>query len=99
MKYDQEDEQPNPIRCISLALALTYYFRLPTKEDNTQRKDQSITSREELGELLSRSIADFEDIIQNELERFVNAENFVIPQGVAVNQAVSLLVIPTGDSY
>lgn len=99
MKYDQEDEEPNPIRCISLALALTYYFRLPTEEDNAQRKDQSTPSREELGQLLSQSIAGFEDIIQNELERFVNAENFVIPQGVAVNQAVSLLVISTRDSY
>lgn len=89
MKYDQEDDQPDPIRCITLALALTYYFRLPTKVDNAQRNDQSTPSREELGELLSTVIPYFVDVIQNELEKFVNTENFVIPQGVAVNQAVS----------
>ena len=88
MKYDQNDDPPNPVRCMSLSLALTYYFRLPTKEDNAQRKDQTTPSREELGELISRSIPNFVDIIQDELERFVNAENFVIPQGVAINQAV-----------
>ena len=97
MRYDDEieseheNDQPNPIICIALALALIYYFRLPTKEDNSQRNDQTTPSREELGELLSRSIPDFVQRIQNELENFVNTENFVIPHGVAVNQAVSLL--------
>jgi len=91
MKYDEDYDEPNPIRCIALSLALTYYFRLPTKEDNLQRNDHHTPSREELGELLSQSISDFVEIIQNELERFVNTDNFVIPHGVAVNQAVSLL--------
>jgi hypothetical protein len=91
MKYDDDDDEPNPIRCIALSLALIYYFRLPTKEDNSQRNDQNTPSREEFGELLSRSIPDFVEIIQNELEKFVNTENFVIPHGVAVNQAVSPL--------
>lgn len=89
MKYDEDDNQPNPIRCISLSLALTYYFRLPTREDNIQRNDQITPSREDLAELLSRSLPNFVDVIQDELERFVNEENFVIPQGVAINQAVS----------
>jgi hypothetical protein len=90
MKYDEDDDEPNPLRCIALSLALIYYFRLPTKEDNSQRKDETTPSREELSELLSRSIPDFVETIQNELEKFVNTDNFVIPNGVAVNQAVSL---------
>jgi hypothetical protein len=91
MKYDEDCDEPNPIRCIALSLALIYYFRLPTKEDNLQRNDDTTPSREELGEILSRSIPDFVETIQNELEKFVNTDNFVIPHGVAVNQAVSLL--------
>ena len=91
MRYDEDHDEPNPIRCIALSLALIYYFRLPTKEDNSQRNDHTTPSREELGDVLSRSIPDFVLIIQNELERFVNTDNFVIPHGVAVNQAVSIL--------
>jgi hypothetical protein len=90
MKYDENDDEPNPILCIALSLALIYYFRLPTKEDNLQRNDHNTPSREELGEILSQCIPEFVKAIQNELERFVNTENFVIPHGVAVNQAVSL---------
>ena len=92
MKYNENDDDPNPIRCIALALALIYYFRLPTKEDNAQRNDQTTPSREELGELLSRSIPEFVKVIQSELETFVNTKNFVIPHGVAVNQAVSFRI-------
>ncbi|CAF4545879.1 unnamed protein product, partial [Rotaria sp. Silwood2] len=88
MQYDKDYEEPDPIRCIALSLALIYYFRLPTKEDNAQRNDHTTPSREKLGEILSQSIPDFVQIIQNELERFVNTDNFVIPHGVAVNQAI-----------
>jgi hypothetical protein len=100
MRFDDELEigdqfyQPNPIRCIALALALIYYFRLPTEEDNTQRNCHETPPREELARLLSRTIPDFVDIIQNELERFVNTDNFVIPHGVAINQAVGRTIIP-----
>ncbi|CAM4768543.1 unnamed protein product [Rotaria magnacalcarata] len=91
MRYDDETNasyQPNPIRCITLSIALTYYFRLPTEEDNRQRNDHHTPTREELGNLLSDIIPDFLEIIQFELEKFVNADNFVIPHGVAINQAV-----------
>jgi hypothetical protein len=94
MRYDDEvynghsSSDPNPIRCIALSLALIYYFRLPTKDDNLQRKDCDTPSREELAQILSHSIPDFEELIQNELVTFVNTDNFVIPQGVAINQAV-----------
>ena len=95
MRYDHEinngqiASDPNPIRCIALSLALIYYFRLPTNEDNAQRNDRKTPSREELGEILSRFIPDFEELVQIELENFVNTDNFFIPPGVAINQAVS----------
>ena len=85
---DARNYRPDHQRCIALALALIYYFRLPTEEDNVQRNDHQTPTREELAHVLSRSIPDFVDIIQNQLVSFVNAENFVIPQGVAINQAV-----------
>ncbi|CAF1573843.1 unnamed protein product [Rotaria sp. Silwood1] len=91
MRYDGETNpnyQPNPIRCITLSIALIYYFRLPTEEDNRQRNDHHTPTREELGSLLSDIIPDFVEIIQLELEKFVNIDNFVIPHGVAINQAV-----------
>ncbi|CAF4628156.1 unnamed protein product [Rotaria sp. Silwood2] len=94
MRYDNETghEQnsytPNPLRCIALSLAVIYYFRLPTAEDNAQRDDKSTPSREELSSVISESIHNFDEIIQNELETFVNADNFVIPHGVAINQAI-----------
>ena len=88
-----QNEEPDVMRCIALSLALIYYFRLPAREDNQQRKDDKTPSREELGELLSRTIPDFEKTIQDELMNFVNTDNFDIPQGVAVNQAVSFLTI------
>ncbi len=97
MRFDDELEsgddiyQPNPIRCIALSLALIYYFRLPTVEDNTQRKDNETPPRKQLAALLSRTIPNFADIIQNELERFVNTDNFVIPNGFAINQAVCFI--------
>ncbi len=87
MRYDDEIEN-NPIRCIALSIALIYYFRLPTIEDNLQRHDTKTPSREQLARALSQTIPNFEQLIQNELERFVNNEHFVIPQGVAINQAV-----------
>ncbi|CAF4226091.1 unnamed protein product [Rotaria sp. Silwood2] len=87
MKYDENDKEPDPIRCIALSLALIYYFRLPT-HDNAQRNDHSTPSREQLGELLSQYIPDFIETIQNALEKFVNTDNFTIPHGVAVNQAI-----------
>ena len=90
MKYGNDQYQPNPVRCIVLALAMTYYFRLPTDEDNAQRNDIQTPSREKLAAVLSQTIPDFIRIIQNELERFVNTDNFVIPRGVAVNQAVRI---------
>jgi hypothetical protein len=95
MRFDDEIEcgdnlyQPNPIRCIALSLALIYYFRLPTEEDNIQRKDIVTSPREKLAALLSRTIPGFVNIIQNELNRFVNKDNFIIPSSVAINQAVS----------
>jgi hypothetical protein len=87
------DNQPEPKRCITLALALIYYFRLPTNEDNSQRNDNKTPPREELATVLSSVIPDFVDIIQYELENFVNTDNFVIPHGVAINQAVGFLYI------
>jgi hypothetical protein len=101
MKYDDDDDeieldddgrQIKLIRCIALSLALIYYFRLPTKEDNSQRKDDKTPSREELGQLLS-GIPDFTKTIQDELVKFVNTNNFVIPQGVAINQAVCIFYL------
>ncbi|CAF2108222.1 unnamed protein product [Rotaria magnacalcarata] len=88
MKYDENDKEPDPIRCIALSLALIYYFRLPTDEDNIHRKDRSTPSREQFGDLISKHIPDFVQIIQKELQRFVNTDHFVIPHGVAVNQAI-----------
>lgn len=76
------------MKCIALSLALIYYFRLPTEEDNLQRKDNRTPSREKLGALLSQTVPDFVETIQEELLKFVNSDNFVIPQGVAINQAV-----------
>ena len=98
MRFDDEIDvghdlyQPNPIRCIALALALIYYFRLPTEVDNAQRKDKQTPPREQLAALLSRTIPNFVDIIQNELDRFVNTDNFIIPHGVAINQAVCIML-------
>ncbi|CAF4056542.1 unnamed protein product, partial [Rotaria sordida] len=88
LKYDQKTYTPNPIQCIALSIALIYYFRLPTKEDNLQRNDTKTPSRDQLAELLFEAIPDFDQVVQNELERFVNTNNFTIPQGVAINQAV-----------
>jgi hypothetical protein len=92
MRYNDDYDEPDPVQCIALSLALIYYFRLPTKGDNLQRNDHNTPSREELAEVLSHSIPNFVEIIQNELEKFVNIDNFVIPHGVAVNQAVNRLL-------
>lgn len=92
LKYADYQYQANPIKCIALSLALIYYFRLPSTEDNLQRKDDRTPSREELGDLLSETIPNFVDTIQEELVKFVNADNFVIPQGVAINQAVCISI-------
>jgi len=93
IEYDDNSRQIKLMRCIALSLALTYYFRLPTREDNLQRKDDKTPSREELGNLLSGGIPDFAKTIQEELIRFVNTNNFVIPQGVAINQAVCIFCL------
>ena len=90
MKLNNEESEPDQTCCIVLALALTYYFRLPTKEDNDQRKSSKTPSREDLAHALSRKIPHFVDIIKTELENFVNPNNFVFPPGVAINQAVSI---------
>ncbi|CAF3815136.1 unnamed protein product, partial [Rotaria magnacalcarata] len=88
LKYDQNTYSPNPMRCIALSIALIYYFRLPTKEDNLKRKDDKTPSREQLADILRETIPEFDRLIQRELENFVNTNNFVFPQGVAINQAV-----------
>ena len=77
-------------QCIVLSLALIYYFRLPTKEDNEKRGDVTTPSREELAGLLSKSLPKFEITVQKQLENFVNTKNFSIPAGVAINQAVCI---------
>ena len=88
LRHDQIDSNPDPTRCIALSIALIYYFRLPTKEDNAQRGDTKTPTREQLAWTLSQAIGNFEQLIEDELLRFVNEENFLIPQGVAINQAV-----------
>ncbi|CAF1198278.1 unnamed protein product [Didymodactylos carnosus] len=85
---DQDEHRPNPVTCIALSIALIYYFRLPTREDRLQRRDLTSPTREEFAETLSNCIGDFDDIVQNELEKFVTNDNFLIPNGVALNQAV-----------
>ncbi|CAF1093606.1 unnamed protein product [Adineta steineri] len=87
LKYNNDDE-PDASQCIALSLALIYYFRLPTKEDKSQRNDTTTPSREDLGDVLDRTLPDFCRTVQDELENFVNTENFSIPAGVAVNQAI-----------
>jgi hypothetical protein len=69
---------------------LIYYFRLPTAEHNSQINDNVTPSREEFGKILSSCIPDFNKTVQEELVKFVNTNNFVIPQGVAINQAVCI---------
>lgn len=89
MRVNTKSEQPlSSKKSIALALALIYYFRLPTEDDNHQRGDKKTPPREHLARVLSRSIPDFCNIIDEVLENFVSRENFVIPPGVAINQAV-----------
>ncbi|CAF3577000.1 unnamed protein product, partial [Rotaria sp. Silwood2] len=89
MKYDKVyNEQDKAIRCVALSLALIYYFRLPVNDVNAEQTDHNTLSREKLGEILSEIIPNFVKIIQDELERFVTTDNFVIPHGVAINQAI-----------
>ena len=71
-----------------MSIALIYYFRLPTTEDNIQRKDQKTPSREDFENMLEITLPGFAETIQDELDRFVNTENFLMPPGVAINQAV-----------
>lgn len=105
MRYDDElvngqnVYDPNPIRCIALSIALIYYFRLPTREDNVQRNDHRTPSREDFAELIHVEIQEFDQVIQNELERFVTTKNFVIPPGVAINQAVSHVSLFSPDRF
>lgn len=96
MRYDGEldnesyQDQRKLLRCITISLALIYYFRLPTEEDNKQRNDDKTPSREELDQILSKELSNFSTMITEELNRFVNTNNFVIPEGVAINQAVCI---------
>ena len=69
-------------------MALTYYFRLPSQEVSMQRETANASSREQLAALLSKTIPAFADTIDEVLSRFVNSDNFLIPNGVAINQAV-----------
>ena len=69
---------------------MIYYFRLPTEEDNKKREDEKTPSREEFAKVLSKSLPRFATIVQKELEQFVSTENFIIPPGVAMNQAVCI---------
>ncbi|CAF4718490.1 unnamed protein product, partial [Rotaria sp. Silwood1] len=85
---NKDEEDPDLDRCIALSLSLIYYFRLPTEEDNKKRGDQKTPSREQLVELLSESLPRFSRIVQQELENFVSTKNFIIPPGVAINQAI-----------
>ncbi|CAF1381257.1 unnamed protein product, partial [Didymodactylos carnosus] len=85
---DDNDNAPNPVACIALSIALIYYFRLPTVADRVQYGDLKSATREQFSKVLSRTIPNFDCIIQTELERFVTHENFLIPNGVALNQAV-----------
>ncbi|CAF4186428.1 unnamed protein product, partial [Rotaria sordida] len=85
---NKDEEDPDLDRCIALSLSLIYYFRLPTDEDNKKRGDQKKPSREQLAGLLSKNLPKFSRIVQQELENFVSTKNFIIPPGVAINQAI-----------
>lgn len=87
---NKDEEDSDLDRCIALSLSLIYYFRLPTEEDNKKRGDHTTPSREKLAELLSKSLPKFTRIVKEELENFVNTKNFIIPSGVAINQAVCI---------
>jgi hypothetical protein len=63
IEYGNDLYQPNPVRCISVI----YYFWLSIDENNVQRKDKQTLACEKLAALLSRTISNFVDIIQNEL--------------------------------
>lgn len=90
MKSKQGWNTLNSMHCVALALALTYYFRLPTQEDNKHRSDETTLTRERFEEVISEQIPGFRKIINAKLEGFVNKRNFIFPPGVAINQAVSL---------
>ena len=87
---DNKTTQNELISCIALSIALIYYFRLPTEDDNAQRNDHQTPSREEFNSMLSSKIPDFNNIIDRELKDFVNRKNFSIPSNVAINQAVRI---------
>ena len=95
LQKDPKYFKPNPERCIALAIALIYYFRLPTEEDNRRRNDHQTPTREKLAIVIKETIHNFEYLIERELVRFVNLENFVIPEAVAINQAVCSVMILT----
>ncbi|CAF0900000.1 unnamed protein product, partial [Didymodactylos carnosus] len=86
-KYTTDDEQ-NSVRCITLAIAMVYYFRLPTQDDRQKQNFNDEATREEFSKALSRTIPDFGEIVQKELEKFVTTENVLLPPGVALNQAI-----------
>ncbi|CAF4683188.1 unnamed protein product [Rotaria sp. Silwood1] len=83
------DRTQYALKCIALSIALIYYFRLPTGNDNEESKDKKKSSRKDLAKKLSAAtIPNFANIVETELKKFVNDENFVIPKGVAINQAI-----------
>ncbi|CAF1032097.1 unnamed protein product [Rotaria sordida] len=83
------DRTQYALKCIALSIALIYYFRLPTGNDNEESKDKKRSSRKDLAKKLSAAtIPNFANIVETELKKFVNDENFVIPKGVAINQAI-----------
>ena len=90
--HDNEEREIKFRKSIALSLSLIYYFRLPTNEDNLQRKDETTPSREDFNKMISAYIPNFTRTIEEELVKFVNTDNFVIPQGVAINQAVCISI-------
>ncbi|CAF3706466.1 unnamed protein product [Rotaria sp. Silwood1] len=90
----------NPIRCIALSIALTYYFRLSTKEDNLQRNDKKLPSREQLAKLLGQAIPNFDYIVQNELERFkINEFIRTSSSVISLNQQSKNRLFHTNDEH
>ena len=80
---------------VRLAIALVYYFRLP---DSTSTDEERITTvgRQSLERLMDRFLPampqqgklGFRDFVQEQLDSFVCPEHFVIPPGIALNQAL-----------
>lgn len=104
LQYDEtartvnHDDDAVATQWIALSIALIYYFRLPTEADSEHRKDQSTPTREEFARKFHGIIPNFGRLIEEELEHFVNPNNFAIPQGVAINQAVCCILNNIGST-